>query len=106
MLDNFKVHTSDETRRYLAIIPGRFEFVFTPKHGSCLNMVEGFFSKKTLQMLRGIHVKTKEELIDRVYKYFDEANEEPAVFHWNYNLDDVKVSEAVIVDTFPVKKSG
>lgn len=28
-----------ETRRYLATIPGRFEFVFTPKHGSWLNMV-------------------------------------------------------------------
>lgn len=34
VLDNLKVHTSDETRRYLATVPGRFEFVFTPKHGS------------------------------------------------------------------------
>lgn len=34
VLDNLKVHTSDETRKYLATIPGRFEFVFTPKHGS------------------------------------------------------------------------
>jgi len=24
---------------------GRFEFTFTPKHGSWLNLVEGFFSK-------------------------------------------------------------
>lgn len=106
VLDNLKVHTSDETRRYLATVPGRFEFVFTPKHGSWLNIVEGFFSKMTRQMLRGIRVKTKEELIQRIYKYFDEANEEPVVFHWKYNLDDVDVSEEVIVDTLPVKKSG
>lgn len=106
VLDNLKVHTSDETRRYLATVPGRFEFVFTPKHGSWLNMVEGFFSKMTRQMLRGIRVKTKEELIQRIYKYFDEANEEPVVFHWKYNLDDVDVSEEVIVDTLPVKKSS
>jgi len=63
VLDNLKVHTSDESRRYLATIPGRFEFVFTPKHGSWLNMVEGFFSKMTRQILRGIRVKSKEELI-------------------------------------------
>ena len=106
VLDNLKVHTSDETRRYLATVPGRFEFVFTPKHGSWLNIVEGFFSKMTRQMLRGIRVKTKEELIQRIYKYFDEANEEPVVFHWKYNLDDVDVSEEVIVDTLPVKKSS
>lgn len=106
VLDNLKVHTSDETRRFLATIPGRFEFVFTPKHGSWLNMVEGFFSKMTRQMLRGIRVKTKEELIDRIYKYFNEVNEEPVVFHWKYNLADVDVAEEVIVDTLPVKKSS
>lgn len=106
ILDNLKVHTSDETRRFLATIPGRFEFVFTPKHGSWLNMIEGFFSKMTRQMLRGIRVKTKDELIERMYKYFDESNEEPVVFHWKYNLDDIDVSEEIIVDTLPLKKSS
>lgn len=105
VLDNLKVHTSDETRRYLATVPGRFEFVFTPKHGSWLNMVEGFFSKMTRQMLHGIRVKTKEELVSRIYQYFTEINEEPVVFHWKYNLDDIDVSEEIIVDTLPVKKS-
>lgn len=103
VLDNLKVHTSNETRRYLATIPGRFEFVFTPKHGSWLNMVEGFFSKMTRQMLRGIRVKTKDELVSRIYQYFAEVNEEPVVFHWKYNLDDIDVSEEIIVDTLPVK---
>lgn len=106
VLDNLKVHTSDETRRYLATVPGRFEFVFTPKHGSWLNMIEGFFSKMTRQMLRGIRVKTKDELVSRIYQYFAEVNEEPVVFHWKYNLDDIDVSEEIIVDTLPVKKSS
>ena len=106
VLDNLKVHTSNETRRYLATIPGRFEFVFTPKHGSWLNMVEGFFSKMTRQMLRGIRVKTKDELVSRIYQYFSEINEEPVVFHWKYNLDDIDVSEEIIVDTLPVKMSS
>lgn len=106
VLDNLKVHTSEETRSYLATVPGRFEFVFTPKHGSWLNMVEGFFSKMTKQMLRGIRVKSKAELADRIYLYFKEVNSEPIVFHWNYNLKDIDVSEEVIVDTLPLKKSS
>ena len=81
VLDNLKVHTSEATRKYLGTVPGRFEFVFTPKHGSWLNMVEGFFSKMTRQMLRGIRVKSKEELTNRIYRYFAEINEEPIVFH-------------------------
>ena len=106
VLDNLKVHTSEATRKYLATVPGRFEFVFTPKHGSWLNMVESFFSKMTRQMLRSIRVKSKEELTNRIYRYFVEINEEPIVFHWKYNLNDIDVSEEIIVDTLSVKKSS
>ena len=103
VLGNLKVHTSEETRKYLATVPGRFEFVFTPRHGSWLNMVEGFFSKMTKQMLRGIRVKSKAELAERIYQYFNEINEEPIVFHWKYRLDDIDVSEEPVVDTLPLK---
>ena len=106
VLDNLKVHSSEETRKYLATVPGRFEFVFTPKHGSWLNLVEGFFSKLTRQALKGIRVKTKEELVARIYKYFDEINENPVVYHWKYKLEEIDPSEEVIVDTLPVKQSS
>ncbi len=106
VLDNLKVHTSEETRKYLATVSGRFDFVFTPKHGSWLNMVEGFFSKMTKQMLRGIRVSSKEELADRIYLYFDEVNEEPIVFRWKYKLDDIDVSDEIITDTLPLKQSS
>ena len=105
VLGNLKVQTSEETRKYLATVPGRFEFVFTPRHGSWLNMVEGFFSKMTKQMLRGIRVKSKAELAERIYQYFNEINEEPIVFHWKYHLDDIDVSEEPVVDTLSLKKS-
>ena len=106
VLDNLRVHSSEETRKYLATVPGRFEFVFTPKHGSWLNLVEGFFSKLTRQALKGIRVKTKEELVERIYKYFDEINENPVVYHWKYKLEEIDPSEEVIVDTLPVKQSS
>jgi transposase len=106
VLDNLRVHSSDATREFLATVPGRFEFVFTPKHGSWLNMIESFFSKMTRQMLRGIRVRSKDELTQRIYQYFVEVNEEPVVFHWKYKLDDLDVSEEIIVDTLPLKKSS
>ena len=88
ILDNHSVHTSKKVRGFLAAMPGRFAFVFTPKHGSWLNMIEGFFGKMTRQMLRGIRVSSKQELIDRIYKYFDEVNEIPVVYHWKYHMED------------------
>jgi transposase len=91
ILDNHSAHTSKETRAFLTTMPRRFEFVFTPKHGSWLNMIEGFFSKMTKQMLRGIRVRSKDELRERIYKYFDEVNEVPVVYHWKYKMDEIKL---------------
>lgn len=94
ILDNHSAHTSKETKNFLATMPeGRFEFVFTPKHGSWLNMIESFFSKMTKQMLRGIRVDSKEELVSRIYQYFDEINKEPVVYHWKYKMDDISLTE-------------
>jgi transposase len=104
VLDNLKVHSSEKVKEYLATVEGCFEFVFTPKHASWLNLVEGFFSKMAKQMLKGIRVKTKDELEQRIYKYFSEINAEPTVFHWSWNLDDIDPLEEVNVETF--KKSS
>ena len=58
-------------------------------------MIESFFSKKTKQMLKGIRVKSKDELSDRIYRYFDEINADPTVYHWTYKLDDINIAEAM-----------
>lgn len=100
VLDNLRVHSSAEVQAYLTKVPDRFEFVFTPKHASWLNLVESFFSKMTKQMLKGIRVKSKEELYNRIYKYFDEINETPVVYHWTWNLDDIDPTEEVACETF------
>src|SRR6516165_7520099 len=63
ILDDHSAHISKETRAWLADQPtGRFEFVFTPKHGSWLNLIEGFFSKLARSVLRHIRVESKQEL--------------------------------------------
>jgi transposase len=93
ILDNHSSHTSKETRGYLQVNPDRFEFVFTPTHGSWLNLIEGFFSKMARQMLRGIRVADKAELEDRIYKYFYEVNADHVVYRWKYKMDDITLDE-------------
>jgi transposase len=75
VLDNHSAHLSRETRAYLAKAPNRFEFVFTPTHGSWLNLIESFFGKMAKTLLRGIRVKSKEELKTRIEMYLREVNE-------------------------------
>jgi len=56
--------------------------VSAPKHGSWLNLVEGLFSRMTRQMLRHIRVSSKDELKERILRYFREVNAEPVVYRW------------------------
>ena len=72
ILDNHSAHISKETRAWLIEQPaGRFKFTFTPKHGSWLNLVEGFFSKIARSILRHIRVSSKQELKDRLVAAVD-----------------------------------
>jgi transposase len=92
LLDNHSAHLSKETQSWLGLHPQRFEFVFTPKHGSWLNIVETMFSKMARSMLRGIRVASKQELIDRIHLYFDEMNADPVIYRWGFKIDDIAVA--------------
>ena len=89
ILDNHSAHISKETNAWLAARPGRFKFTFTPKHGSWLNLVEGFFSKLARSVLRHIRVASKQELKDRIMAAMDHFNENPVVHTWSYKLKKV-----------------
>lgn len=87
ILDNHSAHISAETRAWAAAQPaGRFSFVFTPKHGSWLNLIEGFFSKMARSVLRHIRVASKNELKQRILAYLDDLNREPVIHTWTYKL--------------------
>ena len=89
ILDNHSAHVSKETKAWLAAQPeGRFTFVFTPKHGSWLNLVEGFFSKLARSVLRHIRVASKQELKDRILAAIDDLNRDPVVHTWTYRLNE------------------
>jgi transposase len=88
ILDNHSAHISKETKPWLDAQPeGRFTFVFTPKHGSWLNLVEGFFSKLARSTLRHIRVTSKKELKDRIIAAIDDINRDPVVHTWTYKIN-------------------
>jgi transposase len=82
ILDNHSSHKSKETMKYLAERPNRFIYVFTPKHGSWLNLVETLFGKMSRTFLKQIRVASKDELKERILKGIEEINAEPVVHKW------------------------
>ena len=91
VLDNHSAHISKETRAFLGTLPNRFEFTFTPTHGSWLNLIESFFGKMAKTLLRGIRVASAEELKARIELYLKEVNESPVIFRWKYKLETLSV---------------
>src|SRR3954452_18741365 len=70
ILDNLSAHISKETKAWVAAQPeGRFAFVFTPKHGSWLNLIEGFSQTP--------HPG-----------YLDDLNRDPVVHSWTYKIGE------------------
>ena len=91
VLDNHAAHLSKQTCAFLATLPNRFEFTFTPKHGSWLNLIESFFGKMAKTLLRGIRVASVEELKARIDLYLKEINQTPIAFRWKYKMENLSV---------------
>src|ERR1700674_4076788 len=92
VLDNHSAHISKETRQYLSTVPNRFELIFTPTHGSWLNVIESFFGKLAKVLLRGIRVQSTDELKRRIELYLQEVNQEPVVYRWKYQPKSTSVT--------------
>ena len=86
ILDNHSAHISRETRTWLPLDRPALQFTFTPKHGSWLNLVEGFFSKFARSVLRHIRVASKHELKERIMAGIEDVNRHPVIHTWSYKL--------------------
>jgi hypothetical protein len=42
-------------------------------------------------LLRGIRVATKQELVDRIHLYFEQINADPVIFRWKYKMEETSV---------------
>jgi len=88
IVDNYATHTHPKVKAWLARHP-RWTFHFTPKSGSWLNAVEGFFSKLTRQRLRRGIFRSIVDLQAAINRYLNEHNDAPKPFVWTKTADAI-----------------
>lgn len=93
--DNLSAHKKSalyelfEPARARAILD-KVECVFTPKHGSWLNVAEIELSVLTRQGLKQ-RVKSKEELEKQVKAWYEERNGKMSLIDWQFTTKDARI---------------
>ena len=93
--DNLSAHKKSalyelfEPERARAIVE-KLEFVYTPKHGSWLNVAECELSVLTRQGLKD-RVEGKEELIRQATTWYAVRNEKTAKVDWQFTTKDARI---------------
>ncbi len=95
VMDNLNTHTP--AAFYLVFEPSearrlveRFEFHYTPKHGSWLNMAEIELSALVRQCLDR-RIPSMEKLAEEVEAWQDQRNSEVVKVHWQFTTADARV---------------
>lgn len=90
-----QTHKSSDFIEFLKILDAKYP------DGDKIRLIvdnhSAYTSKETRQMLKGIRVNSKEELLERIYRYFDEINADPLVYHWTYKMDEIDPDEAATI---------
>jgi len=95
VMDNFKTHDAsafyetfppEEAKR----IRDRFEFVFTPKHGSWLNMAEIELHVLNGQCLNR-HISSVEEMKRQVKSWENHRNNKNSKIDWQFTNEDARI---------------
>ena len=95
VMDNFKTHsigafyevfTPDEAKRLI----DKFEFVFTPKHGSWLNMAEIELHIINSQCLKR-HIATIEDLKQEIVAWQEHSNNKDRKINWQFSTADARI---------------
>lgn len=95
VMDNFKTHDAsafyemfqpEEAKRLM----DRFEFVFTPKHGSWLNMAEMELHVLNGQCLNR-RIDSMEKIITEVNAWQDYRNNKNSKINWQFTTKDARI---------------
>ena len=95
VMDNFKTHnasalyetfTPEEAKR----LRDRFEFIYTPKHGSWLNMAEIELHVLNGQCLNR-HIATIEEVTKEVEAWQQHRNNKNSTINWQFTNDKARI---------------
>jgi hypothetical protein len=94
-MDNFKTH--DASAFYEVFKPeeakllwDRFEFIFTPKHGSWLNMAEIELHVLNGQCLNR-HIAKIEDIKSEVKAWQDHRNNKDSKINWQFTNDKARI---------------
>jgi transposase len=93
--DNLSAHKKSalyelfEPERARAILD-KLEFVFTPKHGSWLNVAECELSVLTRQGIKE-RVASKEEVLRQVTAWYETRNEKTMKVDWQFTTKDARI---------------
>ena len=91
ILDNHSAHISRETRAWLDARPsGRFEFTFTPKHGSWLNMAEIELSVLARQCLSR-RIAHQDTLTRQIEGWEERRNAARPQIKWQFTAQDARI---------------
>jgi hypothetical protein len=95
VMDNFKTH--DPSSLYETFEPieakrlwDRFEFVFTPKHGSWLNMAEIELHILNSQCLNR-HIGDIQTIVDEVKAWEESKNNQNKKINWQFTTQDSRI---------------
>jgi len=95
IMDNFKTHSlgafyetfkPQEAKRLI----DRFEFIYTPKHGSWLNTAEIEFRILNSQCLNR-HIATIEEIKQEVKAWQEHRNNKNSKINWQFSTADARI---------------
>jgi hypothetical protein len=95
VMDNYNTH--DASAFYETFVPqeakrlwDRFEFIFTPKHGSWLNMAEIELHVLNGQCLNR-HIATREKVKSEVQAWENCRNNKTAKINWQFTNDQARI---------------
>lgn len=86
VLDNAQYHKAPEVKDWLAAHP-RFQFHFTPTHGSWLNQVELWFQQLSAKVLRRGVFNSTDELHSAIMAFISRWDAHPHRFNWVYGAE-------------------
>ena len=94
ILDNLNTHNFSSFYKYLpaqqaANLADRFEFVYTPKSASWLNMIEIEFSALSRQCLNR-RIPSMNQLASEVIAYFKERSDLGIKIKWQFSQDEAR----------------
>lgn len=95
VLDNLSTHKKSSFYKYLPphearAIAEKLELVYTPKHGSWLNIAEIELQVLKKQCLSK-RIAKKETLVEHVQAWQNQRNDEVKTVDWQFSIDDARI---------------